>query len=82
MDEAFVENAENDVDHKDRGKDQERLAGQRVAERLRGALETRGHARRKVRLALDALDRGNRFGKRYARREVERDRNRRLLLLM
>ena len=51
VDVALVEDAEHDVDGDERGEDQDRLARERVAERLRRALESAVHARRRMRAA-------------------------------
>ena len=51
VDVALVEHAEHDVDRHQRGQDQQRLVGQRVLKRLRGALEARLDARREADLA-------------------------------
>ena len=83
VDVALVEHAEHDVDGEERGQDQERLGRQRLAERLRRALEVAVHAGRQADLALGA--RGSRSTASPSEtpgREVERQRHRRELALV
>ena len=74
MHKTFVEHAEHDVNGKQRGKDQQRLAVQRVLEQLGAALKTAldrgGHADAVERVG----DRARGVGQRNPDREVERDR--------
>ncbi len=48
MDEALIEDAENDVDGDQRGKNQQRFVGERILERRRCALEVGLQAGREV----------------------------------
>ena len=83
VDEALVEDAEHHIGGEDRRQHQDALALQRVLEHLRRALEAgRDRAPASCDLALDLLDRVDRLAEREARREVERDRHRRLLALV
>ncbi len=71
MDEALVEDAENDVDHDQRGRDQGRLARQRRLERLGIALERPDDPGGQVDLARGLADRIDRLAERHARAQVE-----------
>src|SRR3979490_2449892 len=77
MNEAFVEDAENDVDGSESGKNQNWLIGERILKGLGGALKRSvngvGHAEFATSL-LNVLD-GR--AKRSARREIEGKSNRR-----
>ena len=82
MDEALVEDAEHHVGGEDRGQHQDALPFQRFLEHLRGALEAGRDRGRQIGFALDLLDRVDRLSEREARREIERDGDRRLLALV
>ena len=82
MDEAFVENAEDDEGREHRGEDQDALPAQRILEHLRRAGEAGGDRRRQVRVLLELGDLVDRIAQRNAGREIERDRHRRLLALV
>ena len=56
MDEALIENTEDDVDDDKGGGDQRRLARKRRLERLGVALESSGHRRRHADLARGLRD--------------------------
>ena len=82
MDDAFVQDAEHDVDRDQRERDQERLARQRLLERLRRSLERTARGRRQADLQRCLVDRVDRLAERDGGREVERDRHRRELSLV
>ncbi len=81
MDEALVKNAEDDVDGDQRGKDEVGLVLERLLEGLRGALECgvdrSGHAD----LALGFFKSGHGVAKGDIGREIEGERDRRILAL-
>jgi hypothetical protein len=72
VDEALIEHAQDDVDGDQRGGDQDRLAGQRLLEGLRRALEGAGERSRRAQLVARGLHRLRRLAERHARREIER----------
>src|SRR5690242_4331583 len=71
MDEAFVENTEDDVNGDESGEDEQRHVGERISERGGGALEiglnTGGH----VKIGLNFGDGGDGVAERGAGGEVE-----------
>ena len=82
VDEAFIEDAEDDVDDDQRGADQRRLAAQRGLERLRVALEGRDDRGRHADLARRLVDRIDGLAERDAGFQIERDGHRGELALM
>ena len=82
VNEAFVENAEDDVDDDERRRDEDRLAGQRRDERIGIALEAGRQRGRLAELLLDLVNRSDGVADRYARLQVERQRHRRELALV
>ena len=67
MDEALVEDAQDDVHRHDRGGDQEELVGERALERVGRALEGRHDARGHAELRLGGADGLDRAAERAAR---------------
>ncbi len=82
VDVAFVEQPQHDVDRDQRRRDQVRLRRQRIAEGLGRALEVTRQRLRQAHLRLRLVDRVDRIAQRRARRQVERDRDRRELPLV
>ena len=82
MDEALVEDAEDDVDDDQRRQDQQRYGGQGFLERLSIALEGRRQRGRQAQVALSLLHGLSRLTERHAGREVEADGDRRELRLV
>src|SRR3982074_3708698 len=82
MNVTFVENAEHDVHGYECGENQQRLVGQGRLERGGGALESGLDAVGHPYLAARFFNRGYRAAERVARRNIERDRDRRKLALM
>src|SRR5262245_66664065 len=82
MDEALIQDAEDDVGGKDRRQQQDPLAFRRFLEYLGAALEPRSDGRRQPLVALELLDRVHGLAERVTGRQVEGDRDRRLLALM
>ena len=82
MNQAFIQNAEHDVDRDQRGQDQIGLVLERVLKGLRGALEGgvdgAGHAH----VALGLFERGHRIAQGHVGREIESERDRRILALV
>ena len=72
MDQAFVENAEHDVDGNESGEDQIGLVLKRFLKGLRGALEGGVNGGGHAHLGLCALERGDGIAKGNVGREVER----------
>ena len=56
MDVAFVEDAEDQIDHDQRREDQKRHSAERLLERLRGALEARTERGRRAEIVHGLLD--------------------------
>src|SRR5207245_1279525 len=82
IDEALVEDAEDDVDDDERRGDQRRFARQRGLEGLRVALEGSDHRRRHADLARGLVHRLDRFSERHAGLQVEAQRDGRELSLV
>ncbi len=82
MDQAFVEDAEHDVDRDDRRQNEPRLALQRFREFGRVAVEGSGHRRRQVDGLLRRVDRRKRVAERGVGCQIEADRDSRELILM
>ena len=82
VDQALIQYAEDEIDHEQRGGDQDRRGRQRIPEGLRVALETRLQRQRLAELLLDMLDGRCRIADRRAGQQVERDRHRRELALV
>src|SRR5262249_10434932 len=72
VDVALVEDAEDEIDHDNRGEDQRRRARERGLERLRVALERGDHLRRHAELSGGLRDRVDRLAERYAGTKIER----------
>ncbi len=66
MDEAFIQDAQNDVDREQRRGDQDRLIGERFLIGLRGPLETSVNVGGQVDLALRFIDGGHSISERHA----------------
>ena len=65
MNEALIQNAKNDVDSNQRGKNQQCFVGERIVERRRGSLEVGLQAGREVKVLghfFDVGDRGSQRG--------------------
>src|SRR5260221_1498966 len=82
MDEALVENAENDEGREDRRQNQDALSALGVLEDLRSARETGEDRRRQIGRTLELADAVGGGAERVARRQIEGNRHRRLLTLM
>src|SRR5438046_3936667 len=82
MDVTLVENAEHNINRRQRRKDQERLAGQRCLKRLEGPGKAAVDSSRHSHMLLHVPDSFYRITQRNARREVERQCHRRELALM
>ena len=82
MNEAFIEDAEHDVDRDQRRQDQKRLIGQRINERSGGALERGLEAGREMDISRGLVDIGDGLPERGIRGEIEGDGNGRELSLM
>ncbi len=82
VNEALVQDAEDDIDGDERGEDQIRLIPQRILKCLRGSLESRvdcgGHAQ----VALSFFEGGNGITQSHVWRQVESKRDGRILALM
>src|SRR5665213_4407301 len=73
MDEAFVENAQNDVDRQDRGKEQQPLSGGGILEYLGRPGEAGRYRGGQRKLLLDHRNLVGGVTQRHAGRQVERD---------
>src|SRR4051794_25366282 len=82
MDQALIENAEDDVDDKERCGDKDGRTRQCCSERLGIALKTRLQRERLTQRLFSLLDRADRLTDSGAGRKVERDCHRRELALM
>ena len=82
VDVALVQQTQHDVDGDQRRGDQPRLRRERIAERLRRALEGAGQRLRRADARHRLVDRIDGLSQRHARREVERQRHRRVLALV
>src|SRR6476646_6711328 len=82
MHETFVKNAQHDIDYKQGRENEHRLRGERRLKFLRRALERGLHGVRLADLGSRLLDSADSLAERYARREIERQGNRRKLTLM
>ncbi len=71
MDEALIENPQDDVDGEERNREQNAHVAGRALESLSGPLKRALHALRKAQLALHAVDCAHRVAERRAGREVE-----------
>ena len=77
MDQALIENGQDNIDRDQCCQDQQGLRLQRILKRLRIALERRHQAVRNIQLPLDFGDGLDRLPQRRVRRQVEGQRNRR-----
>jgi hypothetical protein len=75
MDEALIQDAEDDVDRDERGKNEQRHVGERVSEGCSRALEIGLHAGGHVQVFLHFGDGGDRAAEGRVGSEVERDRD-------
>ena len=82
MNEAFIQNAEHDVDRHQRGQHQQRFIRERVAERRRRALKIGLDAGRHIQVLLHFLHGGDGIAQSAIFRQIERDRHRRKLALV
>ena len=73
MNEAFVENAENDVDSDERGKDEDGLIRQRYLECGRSALKSSLDAGRHIEVGFGGVDGVNSVAEGGIGREIERE---------
>ena len=79
MNEALVKNSKNDVDDENGHDEQHEQPFRRRLEDLRGTLETRADRCRQMQFAFDFLHLLDGSSQRNARREIERNRDRREL---
>ena len=77
VDIAFIQHAQQHIDHQQRGGDQHDLAGLRRLECRRVAAVAGEYAHRHIELALELLDAPGGIAQRRAGREIEGDRHRR-----
>src|SRR4051794_33987377 len=82
MDIAFIENAEDEIDHDERGENQQRHGAERLLESLRGALEAGAQRGRYAKVTHGVLHGVGGLAERGTLREVEADRDGRELALM
>ena len=82
MDVALVQHAQHDVDHEDRGGDQQRRGGERLLECLSRSLERALQRRGHLEVVAHPLDGIDGLSERRAGRQVERQRHRWKLTLM
>ena len=73
MDVAFVEDAQHDIDRRQRGENEDQLVAQRLLESTRRALERTVQGRWHADLAHRVVDVGHCIAQRLARRQVERN---------
>ncbi len=82
MDEALIEDAENDVDGDECGEDEPFLVGQRILKRLCCSLESGVDSAGHAELLLLTLERGDSLAKGHVGRQVEGERDGRVLPLV
>ena len=82
VNQALVQDAENDIDGDKRSEDEIRLIPQRILKCLRGSLEGRVDGRGHAQVALRFFEGGNRVTQSYIWSEVEGKRDGRILALM
>ena len=82
MDEALIQDAEDDVNGNESGEDEQRHVGQRISEGCGGALEIGLQPRRHVHILLHFGDSRNCSAERGVGGQIEGNRNRRKLSLM
>src|SRR5215470_976440 len=82
MNEAFIQNAQHDINRDQSGKDENRFVRERIQERRGRALESGLNAGRKASFLFYAVYRVDRIAQRGIRRQVKRERNNRKLSLV